>query len=31
VDTGDTEGIVNYALSMADIKLAAFIVDVAIK
>jgi phosphoesterase RecJ-like protein len=27
VDTGDTEGIVNYALSMADIKLAAFIVE----
>ncbi|WP_295715489.1 DHH family phosphoesterase [Mucilaginibacter sp.] len=27
VDTGDTEGIVNYALSMASIKLAAFIVE----
>jgi phosphoesterase RecJ-like protein len=27
VNTGDTEGIVNYALSMADIKLAAFIVE----
>jgi len=27
VDTGDTEGIVNYALSMANIKLAAFIVE----
>jgi len=27
VDTGDTEGIVNYALSMASIRLAAFIVE----
>jgi phosphoesterase RecJ-like protein len=27
VNTGDTEGIVNYALSMASIKLAAFIVE----
>lgn len=27
VETGDTEGIVNYALSMANIKLAAFIVE----
>lgn len=27
VDTGDTEGIVNYALSIASIKLAAFIVE----
>jgi phosphoesterase RecJ-like protein len=27
VDTGDTEGIVNYALSIASIKLAAFIVQ----
>jgi phosphoesterase RecJ-like protein len=27
VDTGDTEGIVNYALSIASIRLAAFIVE----
>lgn len=27
VETGDTEGVVNYALSMASIKLAAFIVE----
>jgi phosphoesterase RecJ-like protein len=27
VDTGDTEGVVNYALSMGNIKLGAFIVD----
>jgi phosphoesterase RecJ-like protein len=27
VNTGDTEGIVNYALSMASIRLAAFIVE----
>ena len=27
VNTGDTEGIVNYALSIASIRLAAFIVD----
>ena len=27
VDTGDTEGIVNYALSMGNIRLAAFIVE----
>ncbi len=27
VDTGDTEGIVNYALSMGSIRLAAFIVE----
>ncbi|MEZ2335104.1 bifunctional oligoribonuclease/PAP phosphatase NrnA [Mucilaginibacter sp. RCC_168] len=27
VDTGDTEGVVNYALSMASIRLAAFIVE----
>ncbi len=27
VDTGDTEGVVNYALSMGSIKLGAFIVD----
>jgi len=27
VDTGDTEGIVNYALAIASIRLAAFIVD----
>ncbi|UOE48899.1 DHH family phosphoesterase [Mucilaginibacter sp. SMC90] len=27
VETGDTEGVVNYALSMASIRLAAFIVE----
>jgi phosphoesterase RecJ-like protein len=27
VETGDTEGVVNYALSMANIRLAAFIVE----
>ncbi|WP_184544336.1 DHH family phosphoesterase [Mucilaginibacter sp. FT3.2] len=27
VETGDTEGIVNYALSMANVKLAAFMVE----
>jgi phosphoesterase RecJ-like protein len=27
VETGDTEGVVNYALSMANVRLAAFIVE----